>query len=244
MSQLSQSTAARRRTAPVPRLLATPLVLTLAVLFGALAFVMYILWPRWPGAAISLDAPAFPITVSTVAFNVPPAALRVPVQRRPGAHERVDLVFMWPSLVPPDPAAKPILPAPGQPLERPPIDRIFVTIAASDGTLAPPERVKTIYRRYTATEPIPGPNGLAILAFRNDTPYQGEDLIYDATSPERFLVRCTRNAVGPSPGMCLYDRRIESADVTLRFPRDWLDDWRDIAAAIDRLIAQLRPKSS
>jgi hypothetical protein len=223
--------------------LATPLVLTLAVLFGALAFVTYILWPRWPGAVVGLDAPAFPITVSTVAFNVPPAALRVSVQRRPGAHERVDLVFLWPSLAPPDPAAKPILLASGQPLERPPIDRIFVTIAASDGTLAPADRVKTIYRRYTLSEPSPGPNGLAILAFRNDTPYQGEDLIYDAASPERFVVRCTRNGVGPALGMCLYDRRIESADLTVRFPRDWLEDWRNLAAGIDRLISQLRPKS-
>ena len=40
-------------------------------------------------------------------FNVPPAAIRVPVQRRPGAHERVDLAFVWPSLEPPNATAKP-----------------------------------------------------------------------------------------------------------------------------------------
>jgi hypothetical protein len=219
-----------------------PVVLALAALVGALTFVAYILWPRWPGSVVSLDAPAFPITVATVAFNVPPAAMRVPVQRRPGAHERVDLVFLWPSLAPPDPSARPTPPAPDQPLERPPIDRIFVTIAASDGTLAPTERVKTIYQRYTASDPTAGPPGLAVLAFRNDTPYQGEDLVYDAVSPDRFLVRCTRSGVGPAPGMCLYDRRIETADLTVRFPRDWLDDWRTIASGIEQLIGQLRLK--
>ncbi len=242
MTHISHSVARPRLTAPGHARLATPLVLALGILVGALAFVAYILWPRWPGSVVSVDAPAFPITVSTVAFNVPPAAMRVPIQRRPGAHERVDLVFLWPSLAPPDPAAKPSPPAPGQPLERPPIDRIFVTIAASDGTLAPTERVKTIYQRYAASEPTAGPPGLAILPFRNDTPYQGEDLVYDAVSPDRFLVRCTRRGVGPAPGMCLYDRRIETADLTVRFPRDWLDDWRNIATGIEQLIGQLRMK--
>jgi hypothetical protein len=29
-------------------------------------------------------------------FNVPPAAIRFKVQRRPGAQARVDLTFVWP----------------------------------------------------------------------------------------------------------------------------------------------------
>ena len=79
---------------------------------GDWRFIAYVLWPRWPTPPIAPDAPALPITVAGVAFNVPPAAIRVPVQRRPGTHERVDLVFLWPSLEPPDPNAKP--PAPTQ----------------------------------------------------------------------------------------------------------------------------------
>ena len=51
-----------------------------------------------------------------------------------------------------------------------------------------------------------------MLAFREGTPYQGEDLIYDATAPG-FLVRCTRNGTGTTPGSCLYERRIDTADV-------------------------------
>ena len=72
-----------------------------------------------------------------VAFNIPPAAIRMPVQRRPGTQERVDLAFLWPSLTPPDPALKP---PPGAPVD--PTERLFVTIAASDGTLPPIERVQ------------------------------------------------------------------------------------------------------
>ena len=83
-----------------------PLVVVIALALGAIAVIGYVLWPRWPGPPIGPDAPALPITVAGVAFNVPPAAIRVPVQRRPGAHERVDLAFAWPSLEPPDPNAK------------------------------------------------------------------------------------------------------------------------------------------
>jgi hypothetical protein len=234
-----------RRRATARGLPTVSIMVLVAALVSALLTVVYILWPRWPGA-VGLDAPSVPITVAGVPFNVPAAAMRMRVQRRTGAHERVDLVFLWPSLIPPDPRARPAPPAPGtgQPLERPPVDRIFVTVAVSDGTLPPAERMKTIYRRYAAKEPTQGPDGLAVLAFRNDTPYQGEDLIYDAAAPDRFLVRCMRQGVGLAPGMCLYDRRIEGAEITVRFPRDWLDDWRKVAAGIDQLIAKIRPKNS
>jgi hypothetical protein len=76
------------------------------------------------------------------------------------------------------------------------------------------------------------------------TPYQGDDLVYDAVEPDRFLVRCSRNGAGPTPGICLYERRIEAADVVVRFPRDWLNDWRLVAGGIERLIRSLRPLPS
>ncbi len=210
---------------------------------AALTFVAYILWPRWPAAAVPPDAPAIPVTIAGVAFNVPPAAIRVAMQRRPGAHERVDLVFLWPSLEAPDPAAKPAAGPPGAPPAlSPTMERLFVTITGAGAALSPADRVKVIYPRYTASDPVPGPDGLAVLAFRNGTPYQGEDLIYETAGG--FLVRCTRNGAGPPPGTCLYDRRIEGADLLMRFPRDWLADWRAVAAGIERLIVKLRPPRS
>jgi hypothetical protein len=162
----------------------------------------------------------------------------VPVQRRPGAQERVDLAFQWPSLEPPDPNAKP--PAPDTvPETSQAFARVFMTIAAAGDTLAPAERALSIYPRYTAAEATPGPGGLTVVAFRDGTPYQGEDLIYDEPAPG-FFVRCTRNRAGPMPGICLYERRIDAADVVVRFPRDWLRDWRMVADKLDGLIANLR----
>jgi hypothetical protein len=221
-------------------LLLLPLAVFAAVACVAAAYIGYVLWPRWPGPPVGPDAPALPVTVAGVAFNLPPAAIRVPVQRRPGAQERVDLAFLWPSLAPPEangkpqPQAREGLPAP------PSVERIFVTISAAGDTLAPAERLRSVYPRYTAATATPGPRGLTVLPFREGTPYQGEDLIYDAATPT-FLARCSRNSAGPTPGVCLYERRIEGADLTLRFPRDWLDDWPTVAGSIERLIARLRP---
>ena len=211
------------------------LFLTLLVLISlgvtALGFVGYAMWPRWPDAPVAADAPTLPIVIAGVPFNVPPQAIRVAVQRRAGPQERVDLVYLWPSLTPPDPVAVPSLG------ER---DRVFVTIAAAV-SLPPVERLKTIYPRYTATEPTPGPQGLALFAFRDGTPYQGEDLVFDAAMPEKFLARCARTTHPLTPATCLAERRIGEADVIVRFPREWLENWRDVEAGLERLIGQLRP---
>src|SRR6266436_4243307 len=174
------------RGRPPPRGSHGPLTLPLAVFAAivllAFVYVGYVLWPRWPGPPVGPDAPPIPILIAGVTFNVPPAAIRVPLQRRPGAHERIDLAFLWPSLAPPDPRAK--LPAPdGTPAPQPTLGRIFLTIAAGGDTLPPADRVLNIYPRYVEAESVPGPAGLTVLAFRQDTPYQGEDLIYDAAAP-------------------------------------------------------------
>jgi hypothetical protein len=229
---------------PAGRNLLLPVLVLIALALVAIAYIVYVLWPRWPAAAAALDAPELPVTIGGVAFNVPPTAIRVAVQRRPGAHDRLDLAFLWPSLQPADAAVKPAAPEAHAPASAArALDRIFVTIASAGDAMAPAERVQTIYPRYAATEPVSGPTGLAVLAFREGTPYQGEDLIYDAATPENFLVRCTRSGAGPTPGTCLYERRIEAAaDIVARFPRDWLDgDWEAVAGNIDRLIKDLRP---
>src|SRR5687768_12739393 len=107
------------------------------IAIGALGYVAFLLWPRWlPPPA---DAPSLPITVAGVAFNVPPAAIRVPLQRRAGAQPRLDLAFLWPTLKPPDPAVKPGISADS----RPP-DQLFVSIAGAEGALPLAQRLRTI----------------------------------------------------------------------------------------------------
>jgi hypothetical protein len=215
----------------------TLLLLTLLVLLSlgatALGFVAYALWPRWPESSAAADAPSLPITVANVSFNVPPQAMRIAAQRTPGAQARIDLVYLWPSLVPPTETAAPHLG------ER---DRVFVTIAVATA-LPPLERLKTIYARNVAAQPTPGPPGLALYTFRDGTPYQGEDLAFDAAAPEKFLVRCSRSLNPLTPSTCLSERRIGDADITVRFPRDWLTNWREVEAGLEKLITALRAPS-
>ena len=215
-----------------------PLVVSLALALLAVGYVTFVLWPHWPGVD-ALNAPALPITVASELFNVPPAAIRLPTQRHAGPQERLDLAFLWPSLNPPDPTAKPSLSD-----EPNALDRMFVTIAAADGTLPPVERIDAIFRRYLADERFESPDGLTIMSFRDGTPYQGEDLYLDGAAPEKFLTRCTRPGAVGTPGMCLYEQRIGAASITVRFPREWLADWRGLARAVDRLIAGLRPPAN
>jgi hypothetical protein len=221
----------RKRRAPSP--LTAPVLLFAVVAVTAATYVGYVLWPRWPDAPVALDAPSLPIVIAGVAFNIEPAAIRVPVQRRPGTLERVDLAYLWPSLLPPDPARKPTLGAPVDPNER-----LFVTIQSGDGTLPLMERVQTIYPRYLVAEPVAGPAGLTLRGFRDDTPYAGEELAFESLAPEHFLARCARKGVINS-GTCLLERRLGKADITIRFPRDWLNDWQSVAAGIDRLVQRL-----
>lgn len=224
-----------RRTRPVAGLLTLSFAAVLIASCAALLYVANVLWPRWPEVSYTADAPTLPIVISGVVFNVPPAAIRAAVQRRPGTQERIDLVYLWPALRPPDPAARPTLETLSSAG-----DRIFVTIAAASGRLPAAERLKAIYPRYVDAWPIPGPDGLSLFAFRDNSPYRGEDLALDRTAPEHFLARCSRDLSQPMRGICLAERRVGDADVTLRFPRDWIADWRGLANGFDRLIAQLR----
>jgi hypothetical protein len=186
------------------------------------------------------DAPSLPISIGGIVFNIPPAAIRVALQRRAGAQGRVDLAFLWPALTPPDSSAKPLVSE-----ELPAFDRVFVTIAVLDDTLDPAERIKSIYPRYFDFGRFAGPEGLLVIRFRDDTPYQGEDLFYDPNQPEGFAVRCSRPGAGPTPGICLWERRLRNAaDITVRFPRDWLASWRAVAGGLERLLASLQSRAS
>jgi hypothetical protein len=203
-----------------------------AVAAGAIALVAYLLWPTW--GADGSSAPArLPVSIGGTLFNVPTAAIRMKIQRHSGPQERIDLSFNFPSLEPPD-APKRV--SADEVVEEAvqPIDRIFLSIAAHHDTLAPDMLLRTIYPRYLDQASTPAADGLTLRAFRDGTPYGGEDL-FVAEAPS-LTARCTRD--GKTPGMCLSERRIDGADLTFRFPRSWLAQWRDVANAMDTLTVQ------
>ncbi len=209
-----------------------PIMLGSAVAAGAIGLVAYLLWPTW-GAGASSGPARLPVSVGATLFNVPATAIRMKIQRHSGPQERIDLGFAFPSLEAPEAPKHVSADTVEQAVQ--PIDRIFLSIAAHHDTLAPDTRVRTIYPRYLEQASAPGQDGLTMRAFRDGTPYGNEDLFL-ADAPT-LSARCTRDAA--TPGMCLSERRIDGADLTFRFPRSWLSQWRDVANAMDRLTLQL-----
>jgi hypothetical protein len=210
-----------------------PIIVSGAIAAAAIAVVAYLLWPTW-GTSASSGPARLPVSIGGTLFNVPTTAVRMKIQRHTGPQERVDLSFIFPSLE--APTAPKHVSADTVEDAMQPIDRIFLSISAHHDTLAPEIRVRTIYPRYLEQASAPGEGGLTMRAFRDGTPYSNEDLFF-ATTPN-LSARCTRDAA--TPGMCLSERRIDGADLTFRFPRSWLAQWRDVASAMDRLTLQLR----
>ncbi|HZR75650.1 hypothetical protein [Bradyrhizobium sp.] len=208
-----------------------PIVLGGIMAAAALAFVSYLLWPTWE--VDSASGPArLPISVGSTLFNVPSASIRMKIQHHSGPQERIDLSFTYPALQPPD-APKHVSAADVEDAMQP-IDRIFLSIAAHHDSLAPEIRVRTIFPRYLEQTQTLSEDGLTMRPFREGSPYSGEDLF---SAVPNLAARCTREA--STPGMCLSERRVEGADLTFRFPRSWLSQWREVADAMDRLTQQL-----
>ncbi|QQN62400.1 hypothetical protein JIR23_22905 [Bradyrhizobium diazoefficiens] len=209
-----------------------PIALGSAAAVGAVVLVAYLLWPTWSTGGAK-DPDKLPVSVGGTLFNVPISAIRMKIQRHSGPQERIDLDFLYPSLQAPNGPRHVTADTVDTAMQ--PIDRIFLSIAAHHDALSPEQRTTTIYPRYLEAA-TPPDDGLTMRPFRSDTPYGSEDL-YSATSPA-LTARCTRDAA--TPGMCLSERRVGAADLTFRFPRSWLSQWRDVADGMDRLTMQLR----
>lgn len=209
-----------------------PIIAGVAVGLAAIVLVAYLLWPTWTIGSTG-DPGRLPVSIGSTLFNVPTDAVRMKIQRRTGPQERIDLAFDYPSLAPP--AAPKHITADMVEEAIQPVDRIFLSIAAHHDALSPELRVRTIYPRYLVDTPTQLESGLTMRAFRDGTPYGGEDL-FSAASPQ-LDARCMRD--GETPGTCLSERRIGGADLTFRFPRSWLAQWQDVAAAMDRLTTEL-----
>ncbi|NEW86206.1 hypothetical protein DU475_02880 [Rhodopseudomonas sp. WA056] len=229
---LVSSLAGRQRHSRASRTSSrVPLMIGGAIGAASVAAVAYLLWPTWHVQPVG-DPDRTPVTIGDTLFNVPTKAFRVKYQRRSGPQERVDLAFLYPSLAPPEHVAHKTA---EQIAEFQPIDRIFVSIAAHHDALAPDTRLRTIYPRYLAPVAPQTADGLTLRSFVEGSPYANEDL-FTADQPE-LSARCTRDR--QTPGMCLSEIRVDGADLTFRFPRQWLTQWREVAHAIAQLAAQM-----
>jgi hypothetical protein len=208
-----------------------PSLFGLGLAAPAVAVVAYLLWPTWQSQKPG-DPDRIPVSVGSTLFNVPTHAFRHKVQKHSGPQERVDLSYVYPSLDASEVPRHVTMENFDEHVQ--PIDRIFLSISAHHNATSPDARLRTIYPLY-ADQPSRSADGLTIQPFYDNTPYAKEDLFLG--SAPTMIARCTRD--GATPGMCMSERRIGGADLIFRFPRAWLDDWRMIGDAMDRLSAQL-----
>ena len=200
------------------------LAMLVVLIVGAAAFVALVLWPRWPGAAVAPDAPALPITVGGVLFNVPPAAIRVPMQRHSGAQERLDLAFLWPSLAPPDPAAKPA-PTESRAADRPAVHHHRAAVGRARAERPRAHDLSALSRRHAVRRAGRAEGDL--VQGRHALSGRGPVLRSGRAAGLRGALLAAR-ARPARPACACYERRIEGADVTVRFPSDWLTGWRAV----------------
>jgi hypothetical protein len=217
---------------PLTGTIATAFVVVLGF---AISYITYVLWPWWTKAPVLNDPPSLPIVIAGVTFNIEPGAIRHPIQRQVGTQERLDLAYLWPSLLP---AGTNLGTSNISSID--PMAWLFVTIESGDNDLPLMQRVQSIYRRYLAAAPTAGPPGLTLRGFRDDSPYKGEELAFESQTPEHFLARCSHTGADNSDN-CLLERRIGDATVTIRFPRTWLADWKNVGSGVERLMARLHP---
>ncbi len=100
----------------------------------------------------------------------------------PGTQERVDLAYLWPSLTPPDPAtanrqwARRSIPMSGcsSPSRR--------ATARCRCSSACRRSIRAIWCRSRPA----GPTGLTLRGFRDGTPYQGEELVFESGRARAF----------------------------------------------------------
>ena len=231
---MSSSNPARSRQEPQDRYYGMALLSGLLSI-SAVALIGYLLWPTWRPAPVERPM-RLPINIGGTLFNVPANAIREKVQRHSGPQVRVDLSFEFSSLnlsgKPQHVSAATIEGA------QEAITRIFLSIAEHHGAMSPETRLQTIYPRYLESASSPVADGLTLQAFRDGTPYEQEDLFLAQAQDGQFVARCTRDR--ETPGTCLSERRINGADLTFRFPRQWLVHWRDVAAAMHSLTVRLR----
>lgn len=112
-------------------------------------------------------------------------------------------------------------------------------------SLAPDERLKTLYPRYLESERRALPENMQRVSFKKGSPYSGEDLVTDTTMSGALVVLCpslesstaTSSTSLILPRTCIASFRYGGVlDITVRFHESRLPEARDFISKARRLI--------
>ena len=118
----------------------------------------------------------------------------------------------------------------------------YLTIHKDRHGLKEADKLARVYLDYVANRGgSEGPYGLRQYAFRPDIGYRNEDLFVGQTKTGPVVLRCVKlTPEVPSPS-CLRETLLApGVSLSLRFKRAHLEDWQDLAAKTDKLLADFR----
>lgn len=206
------------------------LVLLTSLLVVRLALGTFEVFVR--DAEKSPDPAPVSITVGAVPLAVPGNMIRYAADRG-GDLAKVDLFADWrngegyslerAALFQPGAAGTPV---------------VYFALRPTEGSMSPEFRFRSVYPRVLAEDSRTEAGGIMVRGFKRGYGYDGEEL-YIARDPERPLAaRCLIDE-SEEASACLSEFRTADGrlDVSYRFRRDQVAEWREIDAALRRLVA-------
>ncbi|WP_395447108.1 hypothetical protein ACHMW7_19090 [Aminobacter sp. UC22_36] len=205
--------------------LAVLAVLSVAISFGG----------RWFGHTIAMagytdDITRREVVIGNDVISAPSNMIRFEKARRDGIAARLDLYMRWPEMDGYSEAARPAFNnLDGQ-------KRIvFLSLEPRMMTRDMSGRLAPIYNALTVKPGVPGPEGMTLFGFTENSGYLNEVLAVASRSGEpAFVARCLSGAEAEeSLAPCERDVFVgKELSLTYRFPRELLGEWR----ALDRAV--------
>jgi hypothetical protein len=118
---------------------------------------------------------------------------------------------------------------------------VLVAITPADDMPDPARRLTDLHARFLDQALNAAPGGLMMRAFRQNSPYRGETLVFAPPDGRLFWARCSDAASEHgTAAVCLSEARRDGLDFQIRFDPAQLANWDMILSAATGLAARAR----
>ncbi|PWK65812.1 hypothetical protein [Aminobacter sp. AP02] len=190
---------------------------------------------RWFGHNIALagytdDVKPHEVVIGNDVIAAPSNMIRFEKARRDGVANRLDLYLRWPELDGYSEAARSAFNN-TEGSKR----IIFLGLEPRMMTRDMSGRLAPIYNALTVKPGIPGPEGMTLFGFRENSGYLNEVLAVAARAGEpTFVARCL-SGIEAEESLAPCERDVfvgKDLSLTYRFPRELLGEWRELDRAV------------
>lgn len=190
---------------------------------------------KWLGKSIALaghsdDTTVYEIVIGNDVIAAPANAIRFERARRDGIAERLDLYLRWPDMKGYSAETRDDFNHEGGSRRI-----LFLTFEPRTMSRDMSGRFAPIYRSLIEDEGVDAAGGITLYDFKPNTGYLNEILaVASSASGEPFVARCLRgSSAEESLAPCERDIHLgDNLSLTYRFPRELLQGWRSLDAAV------------